>query len=341
MSSHIYNIIMVAGALAALATSSFADVVVSDDGLRFHYLPNSREAQLTFLAPDSTNASLYQGELLVPSSVDVQGADGSQTLRVEGLSAYACVCCDALTGVVLPEGLTSIGYSALADCPALQSVTLPSSLATLGDWAFYRDASLRQVSIPSATHRVGACSFGFCAGLDSVGLSQGLGSIAHCAFYHCASLTTLRLPWTLSQIDQYAFAFCSQLQRIEVEGLPVAITPDVFEGVDISRCTLVVPTDQLEAYSEAEVWQDFIIEDGGYLSIDQVEADAPVALFDYRVEADALVITTGGDAPALLYNLSGHRLAVVPSHSTAFRVPVPPGIYVIRCGKAVTKIEKR
>lgn len=335
----LYRNIMVASVLATLATVSFADVFTDAQGLRYHVAPGAQTAALTFLAADSTNAVQYQGILVVPRTMTpvASGAAPGASMPVDAVSEYACIYCDSLLSVVLPEGFTAIGYSAFAGCSSLQSVTIPSTLRTLGDWAFYADSSLLQVSVPAATSRVGSCAFAFCKQLEQVAFEIGLRSIASQSFYYCQALRQVNLPWTVDQIGEYAFAYCTQLERIQVVGRPVAITPQVFEGVDVTKVTLVVPTDLYAEYQAADVWCDFIIEDGGYLDIRDVEADDLPDYFDYHLEGHTLCLDVRGDAPAILYNLQGRRLAVASSHSGQTRLPLTPGAYILRCGKATRK----
>lgn len=330
---------MVAGVFATLATMSFAEVITDAEGRRYYRDNGAGAVQLTFLANDSTNVSAYAGCLEVPAAIALPGSvKGEKTeVPVDGVTAYGCVFCSALDSVILPEGLTRIGYSAFADCTSLQSITLPSTLTSLGDWAFYHDSALSQIDVPAATARLGACSFAFDTQLGEVSLAPGLRSIAQQAFYYCSSIEEITLPWTINQIGQYAFAYCTRLKRIVVGSSPVAITPDVFEGVDVSACTLVVPSDQVFEYASADVWRDFIIEDGGFNSLDEVTGDEE-SLFDYRVEESALVINVKGDAPALVYNLMGQRIAVVAPQHGETSIPLTRAYYIIRCGKEMVKI---
>ena len=123
-----------------------------------------------------------------------------------------------------------------------------------------------------------------------------------------------------------------------MEGWPIAITEDVFEGVDVSACTLLVPTDQVEAYKEADVWKNFNIVDGGYEDLKEVEDDELLPSFEMKVIGEVLYLNVIGDAPALVYNLLGQRIAVAASHSGENRIPLPHGQYIIKCGKESKKI---
>lgn len=319
---------LLAGVITALASLASAEVVTDANGYRYYISADGRAASLTYLATDSTNATAYMDELIVPATVKVDG----RSIAVTGLTNLACGQCSQLTSVSLPEGVTSIGLGVFSDCTALREVSLPSTLTTLHDLAFYRDSSLLQMDVPAATRRIGASAFAYCCQLDSVGMEQGLHSIARQAFYYCPSLQSVYIPGTVSAIGEYAFAYATSLSQIMVEGDPIAITPDVFEGVDVSACRLIVPSDQVEAYREADVWCDFQIIDGGYEGLPEL-TDEEDSLFDYSIHGEELWLNVKGDAPALVYDLTGRRIAVAASHSGETHISLTRGQYIIRCGK--------
>ena len=333
-SAHPSKTILVAGALLALATLSLSAQVVTDaEGRRYHVRTDG-SLELTFLANDSTNASLYKGHLEVPASI----ADDDAAL-VTGISQFACVYCDSLTSVTVDEGVERIGFGAFSDCPALTQVELPTSLTEMGDWAFYRDSSLTALSVPGSVHRVGACSMGFCTSLTQLILQRGIRAIGSHAFYYCPSLREVVLTGNIGQIGEYAFAYCTGLEQVMCEGAPVYVTPDVFEGVDVATVSLVVPSDQVEAYREADVWCDFLIVDGGYEAMPEVPGDELKEQgFELRVEGTTLVLTVLGDAPALVYDVLGRRLAVCASRSGIHRIPLAHAQYIIRCGRETRKV---
>ena len=326
---------MLAGALSTLASLALCQVTVSDgNGRYYHQKASEHEVQLTFLSGDSTNATAYSGALEVPASVLL--ADGRQH-PVSGLTPMACAYCSGLTQVSLAEGITTIGMGAFSDCTGLTSVSLPSTLTMLRDLAFYRDSALLQVQLP-AVRRIGAGSFAYCLQLDSVAMQTGTRAIARRAFYHCSALQAVTIPGTVNAIGEYAFAY-SGLQQVVMEGAPVSITRDVFEGVDIGRCRLVVPSDQLEAYREADVWQDFLIVDGGYEDLTPIGDDDAADSYSLAVNGEELSITANGDAPVLLYDLAGRRIAVAASGSGEHRYMLSRGkAYIVRCGRSTQTI---
>ena len=85
-----------------------------------------------------------------------------------------------------------------------------------------------------------------------------------------SALQVVKLPRSIEVIEPRAFYGCVSLDTIEVPILePISITEDVFEGVDKSRCTLVVPAVALEKYRNAPVWRDFFnVEAGNMYALD-------------------------------------------------------------------------
>ena len=316
------------------AAMCFAEVPTDVSGNHYRLDEQRQTAELTYLSYDSLNVDAYRGVLEVPAEVQV---DGMQ-YRVTGVTPFACVYCEGLTSVTLPEGVTHIGFGAFSDCVGLESVSLPASLTTLGDWAFYRDGALQQASVPKAVRRVGAATFAFCTSLAKVEMPRGVKSIAQHAFYYCPALKEVLIPGSVNQIGEYTFAYCTALTKVQVEGGPIAITEDVFEGVDVSACTLVVPTDQVEAYKEAEVWRNFNIVDGGYDDLQEVVDDVMLPSFEMKIVGTVLYLNVLGDAPVLVYSLQGQRIAVAASHSGEQRIPLSRGQYIIKCGRESRKI---
>ena len=321
--------IIVAGIALMPAAMSFAEVPTDVSGKHYRLDERQQTAELTYLSYDSLNVDAYSGVLDVPAEVQVDGAQ----YRVTGVTPFACVYCEGLTSVTLPEGVTRIGFGAFSDCPNLAAVSLPTSLTTLGDWAFYRDGALQQAIVPEAVKRVGAATFAFCTSLSKVEIPRGMKSIAQYAFYYCTVLNEVLIPGSVDQIGEYTFAYCTGLTKIQMEGVPIAITEDVFEGVDVSACTLVVPTDQVAAYKEAEVWRNFNIVDGGYDDLHEVFDDKMLPSFEMKIVGTVLYLNVVGDAPVLVYNLQGQRIAVAASHSGEQRIPLSRGQYIIKCGK--------
>ena len=97
--------------------------------------------------------------------------------------------------LVIPAGVTSIGYEAFSGCRGLTSVEIPVSVTSIGSDAFSG-----------------------CSGLTSVTFEAGsqLEAIGLYAFRDCSRLTSVVIPALVTRIGSSAFDGCSGLTRVEV-----------------------------------------------------------------------------------------------------------------------------
>lgn len=118
---------------------------------------------------------------------------------------------DTLAGLILLDGVESIGKSAFDYCKNLSHVELPGSLKCISEWAF-----------------------AFCRNLTSISLPDGLETIGDDAFYSCLRLTEVTIPRSVTSIEKNAFHGCTDLRSVALpQGCQVA--EDAFErGVQIS-----------------------------------------------------------------------------------------------------------
>ena len=59
--------------------------------------------------------------------------------------------CSSLTGVTIPNSVTSIGETAFGLCNSFTSVTIPDSVISVGDLAFYMCENLTSVVVEGRT----------------------------------------------------------------------------------------------------------------------------------------------------------------------------------------------
>lgn len=75
---------------------------------------------------------------------------------------------DKLTEVIIPKGITRIGYEAFAYCIGLKHIRLPKGLTNIGIGAFWNCDRLKKVTIPASVKRIGDYAFSDCNSLISV-----------------------------------------------------------------------------------------------------------------------------------------------------------------------------
>lgn len=159
--------------------------------------------------------------------------------------------CDALTDIVIPEGVESIGYGLVDGCDNLQSISLPSTLMSIGNRStmnlgaapsleritvdpgnsIYQSidnclierstgtmiAGCKTSVIPNTVTNLGSFTFAGCAGLTSIAIPNSVTSIGDFAFAGCTSLTSITIPDSVTYIGAAVFEECSDLDSINVD----------------------------------------------------------------------------------------------------------------------------
>ena len=157
----------------------------------------------------------------------------------------------AITSVVIPEGVTSVGLEAFCRCsslstleiqgtPTLQQgafsrtglkeVVLPEGITEIPRWCFDNSPNLRSVTIPSSVTAILDYAFQGCPGLTSIEIPNSVTSIGWGAFYGCSGLTSIEIHNGVTAIGNYAFAGCSNLTSIEIPNSVTTIGNNAFYG---------------------------------------------------------------------------------------------------------------
>ena len=83
----------------------------------------------------------------------------------------------ALTSVVIPDNITTIGQGAFRDCVNLTSVTIPDTVTVLPDNCFNGCSSLTAIPISESVTYIGEGCFAGCTGIETVTIPTGVTGI--------------------------------------------------------------------------------------------------------------------------------------------------------------------
>lgn len=137
---------------------------------------------------------------------------------------------ELLRHIVIPEGVTKLGYGVFSGHSRLETVILPQSLRAIGYCAFIGCTHLREVHIPAGVTVIYEGAFRGCSSLKTITLPDSAEDIHRMTFTDCTSLETVRLPDALTSIGEYMFSNCIMLRSIALPADLRRIVHDAFLG---------------------------------------------------------------------------------------------------------------
>lgn len=171
--------------------------------------------------------------------------------------------CNYLTGVNIPNCVTSIGYRAFANCNLLTSAEIPNSITSIGEDAFYY-SSLSSVTIPNSVTSISKSAFSGCRRLTSIIIPDSITSIDSDVFSYCEFLTSVTIPDTVTSIDS-AFYNCSSLTNVTIPSSVTSIGGNAFSGCE-SLTSVNIPSSVasigMSAFSRCSKLTSITIPDG-------------------------------------------------------------------------------
>ena len=128
----------------------------------------------------------------------------------------------SVTSVVIPEGVTEIGWYAFEGCTSLSSVALPEEFTEIGDRAF-KGCNISEISHPCLTIKGGLViehsELLYCTSQSaSITIPEGVAEIGGEAFYGCTSLSSVSIPSSVKKIGDGSFYGCESLSSVEFGG---------------------------------------------------------------------------------------------------------------------------
>ncbi len=151
---------------------------------------------------------------------------------------------EAITSVIVPKTVVSIGEKAFFNCASLASVTLETKAATnqtsdlesIGEHAFDGCSSLAEIVIPAGVKTIDKNAFANCTKLNKVTYAVdvdknlSISSIGSYAFFKCSALTEVNLPDSLNVLGTYAFQYCTAVETVVIGKNIQSISASAFQG---------------------------------------------------------------------------------------------------------------
>lgn len=199
------------------------------------------------------------GDITIPSTL------GGYPVTIIGYSAFKD--CTGLTGVTIPDSVTSISTYAFSRCSSLTNIIIPDSVTTIGGFAFSSCTELTCIRIPDSVTTIGSDAFSECSGLTDVYITDltawcmlsmasnksnpmyyaknfylknelitdlvipdSATSISSYVFCNFDSVTSVTIPNTVTNIGSAAFSGCSNLAQITIPDSVTNIGSAAFSG---------------------------------------------------------------------------------------------------------------
>ena len=124
---------------------------------------------------------------------------------------FAFLNCSSFESVVVPEGVTSIGYYAFQNCTALNSIVIPNSVTNIGGGIFKGSSNLSTVNYNSDYFNSSNNIFDLPCITNVI---FGCHQIPEDALYNCEGIREITVLESVTYIGSGAFEGCSSLERL-------------------------------------------------------------------------------------------------------------------------------
>lgn len=181
----------------------------------------------------------------------------SDALQTLGSNAFAGT---AITEIAVPQTITALENNVFSSCKQLQKVTLSPTLRTIGSCTFQNCSALSEIVVPESVTTIGENAFSGCSALSSITLPETLTKIGSYAFSNCSALTELTIPSSVEDIAYGILQNCSGLLTVKCKAIvPPLATGSFTDGMDLNHCTLYIAPFTIDAYRDAQYWNEFYI----------------------------------------------------------------------------------
>ncbi len=157
---------------------------------------------------------------------------------------------ELLEELVIPSDIKELGWDSFVGCSSIKNIIFPEGFTSIGVRAFARCNNLINIIIPNSVRDIGARAFAGCDNLRSVTIGSGVTTIWAGAFIGCKNLQSI-------------YCKASTPPTIDLMWAGAWNTPHPLEDHAPGR-TIYVPRASVEAYKQAEYWNDYANDIVGY-----------------------------------------------------------------------------
>jgi len=147
---------------------------------------------------------------VLPAQTDSEGTPGLKFTLLKGGKGYTVDKGKVKTGaVVIPESYNNLPVTAIAkkafSSSTITGITIPNSVTSISEESFEDCKSLTSVTIPNGVTSIGRQAFNGCTSLTNVTIGNGVTNIWYEAFKNCKSLISITIPASVTSIGTLSF----------------------------------------------------------------------------------------------------------------------------------------
>jgi hypothetical protein len=170
---------------------------------------------------------------------------------VTSIGSFAFAQCTSLTGIAIPHSITNVGMRAFVYCINLNTITVDAgspSYSSLDGVLFNKSQTALiefpggkagNYSIPSTVTSIGDYACVFCFGLTSITIPGGVTNIGADAFAQCTNLANATMLSGVTAIGSEAFFDCPRLTNLSIPDSVTTIGEGAFDTcASLGRITI-------------------------------------------------------------------------------------------------------
>ena len=184
---------------------------------------------------DATYAVTGIGDGAFDGCTELTAVSLMEGIRTIGNNAFQNT--TALTSISLPNGLHTIGANAF-QYSAITSMIIPDSVTSMGKAALANMDSLTYVRIGASMNKWGDKLVKNNDLLETVVISEGVTRTGYQAFNNCPKLSSVTLPSTMKTIGDGCFRYSYALESIRLPDGLTTIGSDAFSNTGLTSVTI-------------------------------------------------------------------------------------------------------